>query len=242
MIDEQQFAASVERERRRRRRDGLLLWALASLLFVKPVHVLLGLVGLPVEFRWPLAWVGAPLATALVYAAVRGVGGLASGALMNILHPGRGGKAAPPGYSHAEALAAAGRMAEAEAAFEALHAERGDRVDVLHAEIAWQLKPGGNVERAKALLQRLRKANGATRSDDLFATQRLIDLYLGPLHDTDRAMSELRRIMQQFPGSRDAEGAQTALATLREQAGHAAPHAPRDIRNADSTPPSSSEP
>lgn len=242
MIDEQQFAASVERERRRRRRNALLLWALASLLFVKPAHVLLGLVGLPVDLRWPLAWVAAPLATALVYAAVAGVGGLASGVMMNILHPGRGGEAAPPGYSHAEALAAAGRMTEAEAAFEALHAERGDRVDVLHAEIAWQLKPGGSVERAKILLQRLRKAAGATRADELYATQRLIDLYLGPLHDTDRAMSELRRIIQQFPGSRDAEGAQMALATLREQAGHSAPQALRDIRNADTTPPSSSEP
>ncbi len=242
MIDEQQFAASVERERRRRRRDMLLLWALASLLFVKPAHALLGLVGLPVALRWPLAWVAAPLATALVYAAVAGMGRLASGLMMNILHPGRGGEAAPPGYSHAEALAAAGRMTEAEAAFEALHAERGDRVDVLHAEIAWQLKPGGSVERAKTLLQRLRKAAGATRADDLYATQRLIDLYLGPLKDTDRAMSELRRIVQQFPGSRDAEGAQMAIVTLREQAGHDAPHALRDIRNADPTPPSSSEP
>lgn len=241
MIDEQQFAASVERERRRRRRDALLLWALASLLFVKPAHALLGLIGLPVDVRWPLAWVAAPLATALVYAAVVGVSGMASGLVLNILHPGRGGKAAPPGYSHAEALAAAGRMTEAEAAFEALHAERGDRVDVLHAEIAWQLKPGGSVERAKTLLQRLRKATGATRADDLYATQRLIDLYLGPLRDPDRAMSELRRIIQQFPGSRDAEGAQTALATLREQAGREVPVAPDVSRGTDPTPPSSSQ-
>jgi hypothetical protein len=242
VIDEQQFAASVERERRRRRRDTLLLWALASLLFVKPAQVLLGLVGLPVEFRWALAWVGAPLATALGYAAVAGMGGLASGAPINILHPGGGGKGAPPGYSHAEALAAAGRMSDAEAAFEALHAECGDRVDVLHAEIAWQLKPGGSADRAKTLLQRLRKASGASRADELYAAQRLVDLYPGPLRDPERAMSELRRIIQQFPGSRDAEGAQTVLAALRDRAGHAAPHAPRNIRNADSTPLYISEP
>jgi len=242
VIDEQQFAASVERERRRRRRDALLLWALASLLFVKPAQVLLGLVGLPVDLRWPLAWVAALLATALVYAAVAGLGGFASGLMMNILHPGRGGEAAPPGFSHAEALAAAGRMEDATAAFEALHAERGDRVDVLHAEIAWQLKPGGSVERAKTLLQRLRKASGATRADELYATQRLIDLYLGLLRDPDRAMSELRRVMQQFPGSRDAEGAAVALATLREQARLDAENASREVRDTDPTPPSSPEP
>jgi tetratricopeptide (TPR) repeat protein len=242
VIDEQQFAASVERERRRRRRDMLLLWALASLLFVKPAHALLGMVGLPVDLRWPLAWLASPLATALVYAAVAGVGGVASGLMMNILHPGRGGEAAPPGFSHAEALAAAGRMEEAAAAFEALHAERGDRAEVLHAEIAWQLKPGGSVERAKTLLQRLRKAAGATRADELYATQRLIDLYLGPLRDPDRAMSELRRVIQQFPGSRDAEGAEVALATLREQARLNAIDTSRDARETDHTPPSSSEP
>jgi hypothetical protein len=58
---------------------------------------------------------------------------------------------------------------------------------------------------------RLRKAADATRADELYATHRLVDLYLGPLGDESRAMSELRRLVERFPGTRDAEGAQAEL-------------------------------
>jgi hypothetical protein len=42
-----------------------------------------------------------------------------------------------------------------------------------------------------------------------------VDLYLGPLVDEARAMSELRRLAERFAGTRDAEGALAELERRR---------------------------
>ncbi len=51
----------------------------------------------------------------------------------------------------------------------------------------------------------VRLAGRATR--ELYATQRLADLYLGALGDDGRAMVELRRLVERFPGTREGDGA-----------------------------------
>ncbi|MBL0940528.1 MAG: hypothetical protein IBJ03_16655 [Gemmatimonadaceae bacterium] len=96
-------------------------------------------------------------------------------------------------------------------------ANKSTVASALRAEANLCLAPDGDPQRAKELLQRLRKVSDATRADELFATHRLIDLYLGPLQDRDRGMSELRRLADRFPGTPDAQGALTALASLRDQ-------------------------
>jgi predicted lipid-binding transport protein (Tim44 family) len=48
-----------------------------------------------------------------------------------------------------------------------------------------------------------------------YASQRIIDLYLGPLNDERRGMAELRRLMESHPGTREADGAAEAIATIR---------------------------
>jgi hypothetical protein len=77
-----------------------------------------------------------------------------------------------------------------------------------------QCRPGGDRERARELLLRLRQAADAVPADELYATHRLLDLYLGPLDDAGRAMVELRRMADRFPDTPDGQG---ALAELRRR-------------------------
>jgi hypothetical protein len=60
--------------------------------------------------------------------------------------------------------------------------------------------------------------HGAVRSQQklaLYCTQRIIDLRLGPLERAEEAFPELRRVMDRFPGTREAEGAGRALSRLK---------------------------
>jgi hypothetical protein len=68
-----------------------------------------------------------------------------------------------------------------------------------------------------ALFTRIRQVPGARRPDELYASQRLIDLYLGPLQDPGRATVELRRLVERFPDTPDAAGARAALERLRAE-------------------------
>ena len=70
----------------------------------------------------------------------------------------------------------------------------------------------GDADRACALLRRLR---AAVPEQELYATQRLVDLYLERVRDPARALPELRRIAERFPGSAEAAGAERALRELR---------------------------
>lgn len=51
----------------------------------------------------------------------------------------------------------------------------------------------GNARRAAALFVEMRRTRNATPGDELYATQRLADLYSGALGDEGRALVELRR-------------------------------------------------
>jgi hypothetical protein len=50
-----------------------------------------------------------------------------------------------------------------------------------------------------------------------YTTQKIIDLLLGPINDKGRAMVELRMLIDQWPDSREAEGARDALRNLKAQ-------------------------
>ena len=60
------------------------------------------------------------------------------------------------------------------------------------------------VAQCEALLQR-------------YASQKIIDLLLGPLGDRGRAMTELRMLIDRHPASREAEGAREALRNLKAE-------------------------
>lgn len=50
-----------------------------------------------------------------------------------------------------------------------------------------------------------------------YTSQKIIDLLLGPMNDKGRGLVELRMLIDQFPESREAEGAREALRTLKAQ-------------------------
>jgi hypothetical protein len=62
-----------------------------------------------------------------------------------------------------------------------------------------------------------------------YASQKIIDLLLGPLGDRGRAMVELRMLVDKYPGSREAEGAREALRSLKGGTADSADQA-RDVR------------
>jgi hypothetical protein len=50
-----------------------------------------------------------------------------------------------------------------------------------------------------------------------YTSQKVVDLLLGPINDKGRAMVELRMLIDQWPESREAEGARAALRNLKAQ-------------------------
>jgi hypothetical protein len=66
-----------------------------------------------------------------------------------------------------------------------------------------------------------RDVPGITAEQQRYASQKVIDLYLGPLAQAGRAMAELRRLIDQHPGTPEAEGARTAIQHIKSRRGEA---------------------
>jgi len=71
--------------------------------------------------------------------------------------------------------------------------------------------------RAIELFAEARRLASTDRSRELYATQRLIDLYLGPLNQESRALVELRRLVERFPGTREGQAAREVIARLKRR-------------------------
>lgn len=76
-------------------------------------------------------------------------------------------------------------------------------------------REGNDPARAAALFREAQRVPGVAPADDIYASNRLVDLYDGPLADTGRAIVELRRIMERHRGTRAADDARRGLATLK---------------------------
>lgn len=74
---------------------------------------------------------------------------------------------------------------------------------------------GGDPARAAALFREVQRLPGISMRDDVYASNRLVDLYDGQLASTGRAIVELRRIIDRYPGTRAEEEARRGLATLK---------------------------
>jgi hypothetical protein len=124
-------------------------------------------------------------------------------------------------HSNIDAMEAAGDYKSAVAAWEA--------VAVSQPANPWPLMRAGELylrvlaEPAMAL-ERFRLARdipGITPEQQRYASQKVIDLYLGPLADEGRAMVELRRLIDQHPGTPEAAGARAAIQRLKSARGQA---------------------
>jgi len=117
-------------------------------------------------------------------------------------------------YSAEQAMAARGDIDGALKAYRiAMRQNPGDPEP--RFRVAELLFRGDYPEKAIEFYKEGRELAGENRTRELYATQRLIDLYLGPLGDDVRALVELRRLVERFPGTKEAAAARNVLMRMK---------------------------
>ena len=134
-------------------------------------------------------------------------------------------------YSREEAMAARGDVNGAIDAFEAaiaetaLGAQTGINVRIRAAELYMERAAAGKTpdartadhQRAVELFRDIQRFAGTSASQDIYVSNRLIDLLLGPLRQPSRALVELGRIVARYPTSSAATHARTAIAKIKDE-------------------------
>jgi hypothetical protein len=142
---------------------------------------------------------------------VTGVGDAVSGM---VVPDARGG--AGLAYSHIEALEAKGDIAGALAAWEAEIVAHPDAVAPRMNAADLYARKMSDPARAAQLFRELQSHPHANDETRRYASQRLIDLYLGALNDEGRALVELRRFAERWPNTPEARGALKAIADIKK--------------------------
>ena len=161
-----------------------------------------------------------PVAMTIGFVVGKIVGGIALGgsglAAQQIYMPGAAGSYAQT-HSHIDALEARGNFQGA--------ADEWEKVAIAQPGNAWPFIRAGELymrslgEPARALerFRLARDASGISVEHHLYVTQKIVDLYLGPLNDPGRALVELSRLAQQRPGTREAAFAREAIARIKAE-------------------------
>ena len=119
-------------------------------------------------------------------------------------------------HSHIDAMEARGDFGAAVSAWEALAVSQPDDPWPLIRAGELYLREMRQPERALDSFRRARDLPGITPERHRYASQKVIDLYLDVLKDEGRALVELRRLVDQHPGTREADGARLAIARVKE--------------------------
>lgn len=162
-------------------------------------------------FGLPGALVGFVLGAAFTTLLGRLAGKFAGG----IYAPSGASTAYVPTHSHIDALVIRGDLDGAAAAWEQELVASGGSVGVLVKAADFHLRERGDATRALELFQRAREASGAPADTRRYVQQKIVDIYLGPLKDEGRALVELRRLIDAFPGTREADAARGSLAAIK---------------------------
>ena len=208
-------AAAREQKERARMVRVLASAAVTSFVVSSAVGGILPHPGTPF---WPYPLFGTPLGTSIVWLGVFWFPRASSEGFLAFLWPNRGEAPRQATYSHIEALAAAGDIAGALGEYERVIAADPAAI-VPRAQAAELYARGSDSARAAALFAEIRRIPGCSPQNDLYATQRLIDLYDGPLDQPAKSLTELRRIVERHKDSREAPFARTALARRKRQSG-----------------------
>ena len=134
-------------------------------------------------------------------------------------------------FSREDAMAARGDLTGAIESLEGaiagtpLHAQTGINVRIRTAEMymsraasaATRDARSADHQRVVELFRDVQRFEGTSASQDIYVSNRLIDLLLGPLHQPSRALVELRRLVARYPTSSAATHARTAIARLKEE-------------------------
>jgi hypothetical protein len=117
-------------------------------------------------------------------------------------------------FSRERALVAAGKVNEALGMMERRREAEPANAALVLLLAETYARDAGQPRRAVPLFRAVREMDGVSPERDLYATNRLVDLYLGPLEDRAGAARELRRILRRHPGSRAAAEVKRLLETL----------------------------
>ncbi len=120
-----------------------------------------------------------------------------------------------PTFSHIDALEIRGDIDGATQAWADACVEHAGNALVRVKSADFHLRTRKDPAAALVLYRETRELAGASRELVRYAQSKIVDLYLGPLKDEGRALVELRRLIDGFPGTREAEEARAALARIK---------------------------
>jgi hypothetical protein len=189
--------------------DRICIVASAAMVFVLTFGVLALKLGLSVRtLLWSLIAGGMSGSAAHFFAKLVGDG---SRALTMGSHTSASGEE----YSYQKSLVMQGRVDDALASYEALIAASTTAIGprILAAEL--YAREAGGVPRAAELLRQVQRIPGITLERDIYVTNRLVDLLIGPLEAPGRALVELRRLIERYPNTAAADHARQALARIK---------------------------
>jgi len=118
-------------------------------------------------------------------------------------------------YSYQQALVMQGRLDDALESFEAVIAEQPESVDARLRAAELYARDKGNHARAAELFREVQRIESVSTGESVLATNRLVDLYNGPLGEPGRAMVELRRLIERCPSTPAAAHARDVLGRMK---------------------------
>lgn len=120
-------------------------------------------------------------------------------------------------FSYQQSLVMQGKVDEALASFEEMIAATPDAIEprIRAAELYSENREGAR--RAAELLRQAQRIPSIAPGRDIYATNRLVDLLMGPLGDPGRAVVELRKLIDRYPTSTAAAHARDALARIKRE-------------------------
>ena len=110
-----------------------------------------------------------------------------------------------------------GKVVEALASFEDLIAAAPEAIEprILAADLYAKDREGAR--RAAELFREAQRIRAIPPGRDIYVTNRLVDLLIGPLRDPGRAVVELRKLIERHPTSTAAAHARDALARIKRE-------------------------
>jgi hypothetical protein len=118
-------------------------------------------------------------------------------------------------HSYQQALVMQGRLDDALESFEAVIAEQPAAVVARLRAAELYARDKGNHVRAAELFREVQRIESVSTGELVLATNRLVDLYNGPLGEPGRAMVELRRLIERCPSTPAAAHARDVLARMK---------------------------
>ena len=142
-------------------------------------------------------------------------------------------------FSQQQALVMRERYADALELFEQQIAQTPGEPRVRIAAADLYATHGKNASRAAELYREVQRMPNIQAGHEIYASNKLADLYLGPLKAPGKALVEFRRLASRYPNSVAAKNAQLAISNLKHQIVQGAEGPPPDVweRPADSSKP-----